>query len=48
MVGDLESYVCVTVMCWCGRVVYRVTVVCVLLKCVGTIQLDTGLLLCVC
>ena len=40
--------VCVTVMCWCSIVGYRVIVVCVLLSCVGAIQLGTGLLLCVC
>jgi len=40
--------VCVTVMCWCSIVGYRVIVVCVLMSCVGAVQLGTGLLLCVC
>jgi len=39
--------VCVTVMCWCSIVAYRVIVVCVL-TCVGAVQLGTGLRLCVC
>jgi len=40
--------VCVTVMCWCSTVGYRVTVVCVLQYRVGAVQLCTGLLFCVC
>jgi len=40
--------VCVTVMCWCSIVGYRVNVVCVLMSSVGAVQLGTGLLLCVC
>ena len=40
--------VCVTVMCWSNTVGYSVIVVYGLLKCVGTVHLGTGLLLCVC
>jgi len=35
-------------MCWCSIVGYRVIVVCVLMSCVGEVQLGTGLVLCVC
>ena len=35
-------------MCCYSTVGYRVTVMCVLLYCVATVQLVTGLMLCVC
>ena len=40
--------VCVNLMCWCSTVGYRVTFVCVLLKCVGAVHLGKGLMLRVC
>ena len=39
---------CVTVICWYSTVGYRVTVVCELQYCVGTVQLGTGIQQCVC